>query len=94
MLTLLVSTHIHPLTSIEPQLESRSPCRCSEHLLFLLGRTEPDCVTKTVTVIALCIEQLGADNLGALVPRCTQEVIVGAPDTSGSAERAVGVHCH
>ena len=94
MLTLLVSSRIHPLPSFPLGLPMQSPCCCGERLLFPLSRTESHCVTKTVAEVALCIQQLGTDNLGTLVPRCTQEVIVGALDASGSAERAVRVHCH
>ena len=94
MLTLLVSSHVHPLASLPLRLPLQSPCRCCEHLLLPLGRTEPHCVTKAVAELALSLEQLGTDNLGTLVTRCTQEVIVGTLEASGSAERAVRVHCH
>jgi hypothetical protein len=51
-------------------------------------------MTEPVAEVALSLEQLWTHNLGTLIPRGTQEVIVGTLDASGSAERAVRVHCH
>ena len=68
MLTLLVSTHIHPLPRFPLGLLLQRPCCIGEHLLFPLGSTESDCVTKSVAEFALSAEQLGTDNLGTLVP--------------------------
>ena len=53
MLTLLVSTHSHPLPRFPLGLLLQSPCCIGEHLLFPLGRTELECVAKSVAEIAL-----------------------------------------